>query len=340
MKRASVVLLAWTGLLLTGLASRALAVTHLVRGEPAPPIELNDRDGQAFKLAGQKRAIVVIFGELYHENTLQACARVEGLLSDLKLDRESATSVLVVTRDRGADGSAVPVDAKVPPVVLLDPARAAFGSYRVAVMPSTVVIDAAGKVVYAVAGLPDTYSDAVGDALRLASGQLSPEAFDRALHPTPTTMSADRLKADRVALLGRQLARRGLDEMAAEKLAEALEIDPNHSAARMDLGLLLLRRQRLADAEAQFRTVLAAEPDAEQAALGLAYVQAQRGGAELEPAEKTVREVLARHPSQPRAHFLLGLISEQKGSTEDALKSYKTSAQLLLERPLEDLGNE
>ena len=71
-------------------------------------------------------------------------------------------------------------------------------------------------------------------------------------------------------------------------------------------------------------------------ALGLAFVQAQRGGTELADAERTVRDVLGRNPAYPRAHFLLGMILEQQGKTQDAAASYKKAAQLLLDRSEEE----
>jgi Tfp pilus assembly protein PilF len=95
--------------------------------------------------------------------------------------------------------------------------------------------------------------------------------------------------------------------------------------------MLLLRRQRLADAESEFRQVLQARPNSMQASLGLAFVQVMRGGGELDQAEKTVRDLAARNPNEPRVHYLMGLINEQRGKSQDASASFKKAAQLLLE---------
>jgi Tfp pilus assembly protein PilF len=196
-----------------------------------------------------------------------------------------------------------------------------------------VIVDAEGRVVHAVAGLSPRWPDMLTDTLLFATGKLTAERFEQALNPTPTTApaSAD-VRAERIAQLGRQLARRGLDDLAVEKFTEALKLDPHHLAAHLDLGDLLLKRHRLPDAEAHFRAVLAEQPASVPAALGLAFVQSQRGGDELIQAERRVRDLLAANPSQARAHFLLGLICEQRRQTEDAAASFKKAAQLLLER--------
>jgi Tfp pilus assembly protein PilF len=144
------------------------------------------------------------------------------------------------------------------------------------------------------------------------------------------------VRAERVSQLARQLARRGLDDMAAEKFREALALDPHHVPAHLELGMLMLKQQRLPDAEQQFRAVLADQPLSMRASLGLAFVQTQRGGVELDQAEQTVRELLARNPAQPRAHYLMGLINEQRGKSQDAAANFKRAAQLLLERSDEE----
>ena len=316
-------------------APAARGVTHLKRGDAAPAVALKDLRGAGVdtdKLRG--RVVVLVFGELYHEKTRQACGRLDAALRDARLEGESVAPLLVCTQP-AAPEDAAQVAARV--TVLRDPDRRAFGDYRVAAMPSVVVIDRDGRVVHATAGLTPRLEDVLTDSLLFAAGRLSAAQYEAALNPPPATTSvgAD-VRADRVWQLARQLARRGLDDMAAEKCAEALALDPRHVPAHLELGVLMLKRQRLPDAERHFRAVLAEQPASAEASLGLAFVQAQRGGAELDQAEKTVRELLARNPAQPRAHFLLGLINERRGKPQDAAAHFKRAAQLLLERPEEE----
>jgi Flp pilus assembly protein TadD len=319
------------------LSPAARAVTQLKRGEVAPAIVLKDVRGQ--EVATQQfrgRIVVVVFGETYHDKTRHACEQIDAVLRDARLKDGPPVVPLLITAQVPVQGQ----QRQPPPLstpgamVVLDPARQAFGDYQVAVMPSVVIIDREGRVVHALAGTTPRFADILTDAILLASEKLSAAQFEAALHPQSASQPADSdaERAQRIAQLGRQLARRNLDDMAAEKLREALQIDPHLADAHLQLGSLMIKNQRLAEAEAHFRAVLAEHPASPKAALGLAFVQTLRGGSEVNEAEKTVRDLLARDPSQPRAHYLYGLIQEQRGRQEEAAASYKRAAQLLMER--------
>lgn len=312
-------------------APRALAVTQLKRGVDAPAIALQDQAGHEVSNAALRDHVaILIFGELYNDKTREACVVVDAVLQDTRLVGTSITPILVVTQEPGA---AAPDFEHLPVTIARDPERKTFGAYQVAVMPSIVIIDRQGHVVHAIAGMIPRLADLLTDSLLYASGKLNADTLDRSLTSQATTQTSDEdLRAERIAMLARQLMRRGLDELAAEKYEEALKLNSKLPSAHLDLGTLLLKHQRLAEAEKQFRTVLAADKDSLQANLGLAFVQTMRGGSELDEAEKTVRALLVRSPSQPRALYLLGLIQERRGKPEDAAASFKKSSELLLER--------
>jgi tetratricopeptide (TPR) repeat protein len=315
-------------------AQTAAGVTHLKRGTEAPPLALKDRDGADVTTAKLRdHVVVLIFGELYHEKTQQAWATIQAALGDERLKGQSVAPVLV-TAQAGQPDDLKPFTAgRITPRIVRDPDRQAFEAFRVSAMPSVVVIDREGRVVYAVGGIVPRLGDLVTDSVLYGCGKLSAEALDRSLNPTPTTLpSENQVRADRIASLASQLARRGLPELAVEKYREALGLDARHTGAHLGLAGLMLRQKHLAEAETEFRAVLAAQPDSLQASLGLAFVQTLRGGAELEPAEKIVRGVLARNPSEARAHYLLGLISEQRNKADEAAASFKKASELLLDR--------
>jgi peroxiredoxin/TolA-binding protein len=308
-------------------------VTHLKRGEEAPAFTLNDMAADAVSTEKLRGTILVtVFGEPFHDRTRQACSEIEAILNDPRLKGLPIRSVLVTAQQIKPEDLRLEAGQRLPTTILRDPDRRVFGQYRVAVLPSVVVIDKEGRVVHAAAGHTARLADVVLDSLLFASGKLSAEQLDKALNPEPTTAATSDFRAERTLQLARQLARRGMDELAMEKHLEALQLDPKLMAAHLDLGMLLLKQRRLADAEAQFRAVLSEQPTSMQAQLGLAFVQTQRGGRELDEAEKTVRELLARNPNLARAHYLLGLISEQRNKSDDAAASFKKAAQLLMER--------
>jgi len=320
---------------LAALASPAWSVTELRRGDPAPAWSLKNLEGEAVKLEAMRdRIVVLVFGELFHDRSLQACRELEPIVRDLRLGGQNVEALLIVAQEAQAqDLRRRAVDAGVRFGVLHDPARQAFGAYQVAVMPSIVVIDKQGRIVHAVAGLLGRWADLVRDSLRYAAGQITAEQFGALFAAHPATAPSDnQVRAQRIAQLAKQLARRGMDDAAMEKYAEAIKLDADPPAPHVELGILHLKHRRLAAAEAEFRVVLNDRPAFTEALLGIAFVQVQRGGAELGLAERTVRGVLAANPSLPRAHYLLGLVQEQQGKAEDAAASFKKAAQFLLER--------
>ena len=312
----------------------APAVTQFERGAEAPGIELTALDGSAFNLAELKgRVVVVVFGELYHERTLQACEHVQTVLKDKRLAGAEIVSVLIVAQDADVEQlTALAEDKPVPPVILHDAKRQVFGRYRVAVLPSVVVIDGKGRVVHAMASLSMRFADVLTDALLLATGQLEAEQFEQNLTGPTAALTAEQARARRLTRLAGQLVRRNLSELALEKYAEALEADPQYAPAHLGLGMLHLQQRHLAKAEQRFQAVLEHDADSVEAALGLAFVQTQRGDAELVSAEKLVRRVLAKRKTQPRAHYLLGVIHERRDDTAAAAASYKKAAELLMEQ--------
>ncbi len=315
-------------------SNSSLAVTHLQRGAEAPPLALKDRNGAEVTTAKLRdHVVVLVFGELYHEKTQQAWATIQSVLAEDRWTAQSIVTVLVTAREPREEDLKAFTGGRVQPTLARDPDRQAFGAYRVTAMPSIVVLGRDGRVVNAMAGLIPRLGDILTDSLLFACGKLTAEALDRSLKAVPTTQASEpEIRADRIAQLASQLARRDLPEMAADKYREALALNTRHRAAHLGLATLLLGQRHLSEAEAQFRAVLADQPDSTQAALGLAFVQTLRGGAELDTAEQAVRAVLARNPSQARAHYLMGLIFEQRNKPQEAAASFKKASELLLDR--------
>jgi thioredoxin-like negative regulator of GroEL len=320
------------------LPASAQGVTHLKRMDEAPPITLKEMGGGEFSTARARgKILVLVFGELGHEKTQQAYDQIDAAMHDPRLSGVEIAPILIVTHEVKSEELSAYPGKKRPSTILHDADRTVFGTYRVAVMPSVVVVDGQGRVVHALAGLTGRFADTMTDALLLASGKLTVEKFEQSLNPAPTTGPGTDVRAERIAQLARQLARRGMDELALEKYVEALALDDHNLAARLELGMLLLKARRLPEAERELRGVLAADANNAAAALGLAFVQQERGGDELKEAERTVRVILAKNPTLPRAHYLMGLIQEKRGNMDDALASFKKAAQLLLERS-EEIG--
>lgn len=326
---------AWCCLAVAGGAERALSAAAPPRGSDAAPLRLNDLDGAAFdaaRVAG--RPYVIIFGELYHRQTREACAEIQRLLDEPRFAGDTILPLLIVAQPLSRLELKTQAESLgLAGVILHDPERKAFADYRVSVMPTVVVVGGDQKVVYSLPGLTARFADLLADSLLVATGRLSVERFEQSLHPDAAeSLTDEQVRANRLTQLARQLARRGLDDLSDEKYREALHLWPQSTEARLGLGRLHLKRGKISEAEAQFRAVLGEQPDLVEAILGVAYVQTLRGGEELDEAQRLVRGVLDRDANQPRAHYLLGRIFEQRDQPAQAAASFKRAAELLMER--------
>ena len=328
------------------------AVAALVMGLPAvsasalPPRGADAAEIKATGGAGEAvsterfadRPLVLIFGELDHEPTLRACAEILDLLAEDRFShespRESVVPILVVARDAPqADLREQAVAARVPAIVLHDPERRAFGSYRVLVIPSVVVVSPAPdrKVIYAAPGFLPRLRGLLREAMLVATGQQTPDQLDRALAAGDEGAEGhESSRADRLIHLGEQLARHGLYEMAEARYHEALALRRDSVEARVALGRLMLRQSKPDAAEEHFQEALRADPSSLEGGLGLVRAQIARGSAELEAAERSVRGLLERAPASAEGQYLLGLILEEQGRIAEAAAAYRAALEQLI----------
>ncbi|MBS0198682.1 MAG: tetratricopeptide repeat protein [Planctomycetes bacterium] len=304
------------------------------RGSPAPPITLKNIEGvpvSTEQLA--PRALVLVFGEINHEGARQACGDVVEVMADPRFPPDSVAAILLIAGDTPAPQIKDQLaKGRFPATVLLDPKREAFGAYRVLVIPTIVVIDGKGKVVYAMPAYLQKSKEMLAEAILVAIGKEPPEQFEQSIDPKAGPETHQTLRADRLAHLGGELTKHGLYEMAEARYTEATTLVPGHVAATIGLGELMLRQDRLAEAEPLFRSVLTAHPDSLDAALGIAGVQLRRGGDDLTKAYTTTKALIDKNPKDPKARYVMGMVLERRSEPAAALAEYKKAAELLLDR--------
>ncbi len=324
----------WPLLIALGLCGGASHADSLVpRGRPVPDLALPALSGETVELADLKgRIVVLLFGELYNSNSLAAGRDIAAVLAEPGMADINASAYLVITQKGAAADLAADADKKgVTLPILHDPDRRSFASYHVMVLPSLVVIDAAGASVLSCAGYPLDFRDLVSDALSHAAGKLSEEAFNRRrATATQPAVPESQVRAKRLAALAKQLARRGSEQLAIDRFAEAIALYADCIPARIGLGKCLLNQRDLAKAEVQFQHVLRVEPESVEASLGLSQIQALRGGDELLSAEKRLRGLLSKRPDDPRVLYGAAVVAEKSGDMDTALTYYKRAAAILL----------
>ncbi len=104
---------------------------------------------------------------------------------------------------------------------------------------------------------------------------------------------------------------------------EALRLNPNDIAVRMNLGVLYLQYRQMANAAVQFERVLKIMPNHPDAQLHLAVIEGTRGRHDV--AEKIYASILGSDSKNPIALYNLAVLEDRRenyGAALDRLKAY------------------
>jgi tetratricopeptide (TPR) repeat protein len=129
--------------------------------------------------------------------------------------------------------------------------------------------------------------------------------------------SGDSLAAADWYELGCDLEMSEPDE-AVDAYRRALELDPRHADAHVNLGRLLHEAGELRGAEVHYRLALAARPEDPTAAYNLGVCLQDRGN--RGPAIEAYALALRGDPENADAHFNLAQLLEETGRPEEALR--------------------
>jgi tetratricopeptide (TPR) repeat protein len=107
-------------------------------------------------------------------------------------------------------------------------------------------------------------------------------------------------------------------ERAREAYERAIELDPEHADARVNLGRLLHEDRAPAAAEVQYRAALESDPDHDVAWFNLGVALEDLG--RLQEAAEAYRKAIALDPGNADAHYNLSGILERRGDKPGALR--------------------
>lgn len=126
--------------------------------------------------------------------------------------------------------------------------------------------------------------------------------------------------------LGDALLDEGRVDEAIPHLLETLRLRPNAVRARVDLASILSKRNRLADAEAQYRIALQIDPEDPDANMGLGAVLAERG--EFAEAIERLKNALRLKPENADSHYNLGRVYGLQGRADEAIAEFTETVKL------------
>ncbi len=181
--------------------------------------------------------------------------------------------------------------------------------------------DLAGNTAEAVLSVPAKAGEAPArnPAATASASNAAVAATSRPVDPGAPTLGA--AEAERLCLLA-QLRMAQNEFGAAEDLfREAIQSDPTCYAARLNLGILLQRRGRHAEAIGEYQAVLALKPDNVTAwrNLALAYMSIK----DNPKARITLQKLLAVEPNNPQTWIDLGDVEMLMGRPETARKFWE-----------------
>ncbi len=316
----------------------AQTAEHLKPGTLAPRITCRtlgglDLDDRA--LIG--RVTILLFGEVHNDRSVNAARQVQELLAVPEIAALHTQGWWIISRDADAvEISRSVQDAGVTLPPAQDPGRATFARYGIRVLPTVVVVDAEGRLVWARAGFPLDFRRSLEAACRLAAGAISREQFETLIAPRQVSPDAPEVgRAEALTRMGRRLLELGKDALAADKFLEARGLAPGYVPAHVGLAQCYLAQGRLADAEQELLEVRARNPNDVDANIGYAAIALARGGAEIQTAERVLIALSAAHERRAEVHFMLGRVYEAQKRSEDAMRSYKRAAQLWRSQSLE-----
>jgi tetratricopeptide (TPR) repeat protein len=116
-------------------------------------------------------------------------------------------------------------------------------------------------------------------------------------------------------------------DQAREAYRRALELDPEHAGALVNLGRLLHVAGAPSVAEAHYRRALASHPDDETAAFNLGVVLEDLG--RLGEAIEAYERAIALDPASTDAHYNAALLYERQGNQASAVRHLKAYRRLV-----------
>jgi len=359
---AAAALLALLGVVAALPQGGAAAFKNVEIGQMPPAFALKDLEGRSWESAAHlgSGVSVLVFWATWSPRSREILDDLEKLRAELGPERLhviaiNAEHIAITTVDRDAI-RAVVAETHSTATMLLDENLVAFNAFGTMAVPSSIVLDAAGRVTYTIAGYPMSMRSDLADAVRKALGLPSSEELRPVLEYVPKNHGLMYYN------FGRLLLGKGQEEKAVEQFRISVERDPAFKKPYLELGLHHLRSGEVDEARVAFLKVREIDPhDAEatyQAAAAnlragrldeaaalfgeLAAEFPDRGGYALALAltqkflvrEEEYRTGVARaaglRPPEPRILYDLGAVAERRGFLPVAADLYRRALEAAL----------
>ena len=314
-----------------GLAVRAFAM-EVREGQALPEFTLKSRGSdQAVQSSQWKgKATAIVFARPDQPKSQAALKDV--MLARRELEKLPWNLVVVVSGEVTNEAvSRLIEQTGFEGTVLLDPDMSVYGQFGVIVMPSTVVVDRALKIVLAKASHDFEYQRILSANIQYATGLVDQQGRENLVRvPVDEKEYASKTQLARRVHQAQTLARTGELDHAEATLRRVLEQEPDYQPARVELGFVLLQKDRAQEALKCFRQaeINNAPTPSTQLGSGIALMKLNR----LEEADQKLKNSLNLSPRPALGHYALGRLYEQQGRTAEAAAQFKAAAKVLLDK--------
>lgn len=315
--------LAWASLLFAPRAGGAL--TRVQAGMKAPEFVLKTIDGRPLALEKNlgRKGTVVAFWATWSPGSARLLARLQAFHAKHAGEGLAVIGVNVENQTMGREDRErirkFAADHGIAFPVLLDERLSTFHRYGVVAVPSTVVLDDKGIVVFEISGLSLIGGEQLFDRISSIVGA-GPPAASRA----PTHAPDER--AVREYNLGRQMIEKGMTEAGRTLLLKAADRDAKFVPPVLLLARLMKEEGRLDEAAALVARSLERMPKNVMLESDLARIRLAQG--RTEEAAKILSEVIRRDPEYALAHCYMGRALKQIGDREGAIKECRLAQSL------------
>jgi peroxiredoxin len=274
------------------------------------------------------KIVVLIFGELYQQNTVKALQDMKKILSVKQSYRDTVEVLLIVSEKKNTqDYLKVKEGLEFPFPILLDDQRTVYAQYEIIALPSTFVIDRNGIIVAAFPSYTIAYYDHMDAQLGNLLGEMSKEELESVLNFQGASPPIDQT-GERYLSLAEHLRKRGWYDSAMNAYQEALKNDPASTEAYLGMGVIYLDLKKPDKAGEAFQFVLKNNPDNLAALKGMGQVYLSRG--EIDKAESLLKKVIAANYVDDDIFYVVGELYEKKGNHKEAMRYYKKNCEQLL----------
>jgi tetratricopeptide (TPR) repeat protein len=304
---------------------QASSLTHTITTN----FKLKDLSGRELALKDFRGKIVLlIFGELYQENTLKAFQDVKKIMKEKKSFRDSIEVLLIISeRKKPEEYITVKEGLEINCPVLLDNDRNVYAQYEIIAIPTTFIIDRNGKILTKLASYTISYYDQLYAELGYLTGEVDDAELESVMNPKADAPYLNG-KNERFLSFADNLKKRGFYESALNSYKEIIENNPDLKEAHIGIGNIYLIKKETDKAEKEFNTVLEKHPDDPAALKGIAQVFFLRGN--TDKAEYFLKKVMATDYIDEDLYYIMGEVYEKKGDLEKAIEYYKKNCTQLL----------